>query len=65
MEARRREKRERGGLGSPRWHVFGMDGFVDRTGRGRAFDAEAEEVDGKGNGNGWEGLLGVAASLFV
>lgn len=44
-----------------------MDGFVDRTGRGRAFDAEAEEVDGKGNGNGngWEGLLGVAASLFV
>lgn len=65
METGGREKRERGGLESTRWRVFGMDGFVDRTGRGGALDAEAEEVDGKGNDNGWGGLLGVAASLFV
>lgn len=65
METGGREKRERGGLESTRWRVFGMDGFVDRTGRGRALDAEAKEVDGKGNDNGWGGLLGVAASLFV
>lgn len=64
----RREKRESGGLDSPRWRAFDMSGFVDGTGRRRAFDAEveaeADEVDGEGDGDGLERFLGDAGSFF-
>lgn len=62
------EKRERGGLDSPLWRAFGRGRFVNLTGRGRAFEAEfgaeAEEVDGEGDADGWERFLGDAEPLF-